>query len=158
MDKKRNPQNPTKGSISAAQEQKLDELAEKIKSLPESRKKIIGDLMNKRLLNSKEVCAILGISLPALRRWMAEGKISYVKVSRYTKFHQEEILRLVYIKESLSVAEVAEILGIGVIAVRNMIERGEIKAFRVSDRGHWHINRDEVEKILESAASASKKR
>lgn len=148
MDKKRNAQNPSKGRISATQEQKLDELADRIKSLPESRKKIIGDLMNKRLLNCKEVCAILGISLPALRRWITEGKIAHVKVSRYIKFQQEEILRLIYIKESLSVAEVAKILGIGVIGVRSMITRGEIKAFRVSEQGHWHINPDEVEKII----------
>lgn len=155
MDKKRNTQNPPKGSISAAQSKKLDELAEKIKSLPDSRKKILGALMEKRLLNSKEVCAILGISLPALRRWITEGKISYVKVTRYIKFSQEEVLRLIHIKEALGISEVAKILGVGPIAVRNMIARGEIKAFRVSEKGNWHINRDEVEKILNGDASVS---
>jgi|GEM_PF-5205626 len=148
MDKKRNAQNPAKSGVSATQAQKLDELADKIKSLPESRKKLLGDLMNKRLLNSKEVCAILGISLPALRRWITEGKISYVKVTRYIKFPQEEILRLIHIKEALSVSEVAKILGIGVIAVRNMIARGEIRAFRVSEKGNWKINKEEVERIM----------
>ena len=148
MDKKQRAQNPSKGSVTQEQEEKLDELAGKISRLPNRRKKMFESLMNKKLLDSKEVCEILGVSLPTLRRWIARNEIKFIRVCRYIRFPSEEIFRLVENQEALGVPEVAQILGVGVLSVRNIIKRGEIKAFRMSDAGHYHIPRAEVERII----------
>lgn len=148
MVKKQHAQDTSKGGITPEQAEKLDELADRLGRLPEKRRKMLENLLKKKLLDSKEVCEILGVSLPTLRRWIARKEIKFVKVSRFIRFPSEEIFRMVEYQEALSVPEVAEILGVGVIAVRNMIKRGEINAFRMSEGGHYHITRAEVERIM----------
>jgi excisionase family DNA binding protein len=114
---------------------------------PTKRQHLLNELMNKKLLDSKEVCEILGISLPTLRRWMMRGDIKHVKVSKYIRFPSAEIFRLVQNQEVLSVLETAKILGTTPLTIRNMIKRGEIVAVRVSG-GHYHITKLEIERII----------
>lgn len=152
MDKKQHAQNSSKSGVTPEQARKLDELADKIGRLPEKRRKMLEGLLKKKLLDSKEVCEILGVSLPTLRRWMARKEIKFVKVSRYVRFPSEEVFRLVENQEALSVSEVSKILGVGVLTVRNMIKRGEINAFRMSDLGNYHITRAELERFMKKGS------
>lgn len=154
MEQKRMPQNSKSESsvnkpITAEQRQDLTDLAKSIDKLPPRRRKVLQELLNKKLLNSKEVCEILGVSLATVRRWLARGEIKFVKVSRFIKFPSEEIFRLVQHQEALSVPQVAQILGVGILTVRNMIKRGEISAFRISEVGHYRVARGEVERIMQ---------
>ena len=83
---------------------------------------------------------------------MKSGDIKHVRVSRFIKYPREEILELVEHQDALGVPEVAKLLGVGVLAVRSMIKKGEIRAFRLSDLGHYHIPRTEVERFLKGGA------
>lgn len=153
MEQKRMPQNPksessVKKPMTVQQRQDLTELAKSIEKLPPRRRKVLEELLNKKLLDSKEVCEILGVSLATVRRWLARGEIKSVKVSRFIKFPSEEIFRLVQHQEALSVPQVAQILGVGILTIRNMIKRGEINAFRISGTGHYRIARGEIERII----------
>lgn len=146
------PKGRVKPPVTPEQKKDIDELGKSIKKLPEKRQKMLDELMTKKLLDSQEVCAIMGVSLPTLRRWLARGEIKFVKISRYLRFPSEEVFRLMQHQEALGVPEVAEILGVGVFAIRNMISRGEIKAFRISETGHYKIARSEVERLMSSGS------
>lgn len=148
MVKEQYAQDSSESGITPEQAKKLDELANKIGRLPEKRRKMLENLLKKKLLDSKEVCEILGVSLPTLRRWLKRKEIKFVKISRYIRFPSEEIFRMVENQEALGVSEVAAILGVGILTVRQMIKRGEIKAFRLSEMGHYHITRAEVERVM----------
>ena len=127
---------------------KLDRLADDIKKLPDRRKKLLEDLMKKRLYDSKEACEILGISLPSLRRAIKLGRIKTIYVGKYLRIPADELNRLVKGQESLSVKEAAELLNVGVTSIRNLIKDGTIKAFRLADAGPFHIPREEIEKLI----------
>jgi len=151
VDKKRNAQNLAKSRVSVEQAKKLDELAEKIQALPADRKEAFNDLLSdlsKRLFSSTEVCEILGVSIAALRRWIKDEKIRFVRVAKYIKFPRDEVLRMQQNMDSLGLPEVAVLFGVGEMSVRNMIARGEIQALRHSDKGHWRISKSEVERII----------
>lgn len=154
MEQKRMPQNSkskssVKKPMTAEQKNNMTELAKSIENLPPRRRKVLEELLNKKLLDSKDVCEILGVSLATVRRWLARGEIKFVKVSRFIKFPSEEIFRLVQHQEALSVPQVAKILGVGVLTIRNMIKRGDMQAIRVSEVGHYRITRGEVERIMQ---------
>ena len=148
------PNGKPKPPITPEQKKDIDELGHSIKKLPEKRQKLLDELMTKKLLDSHEVCAIMGVSLPTLRRWLARGEIKFVKISRYIRFPSEEVFRLMQYQEALGVPEVSEILGVGVLAIRNMIARGDIKAFRISETGHYKITRSEVERLMNGGSKA----
>lgn len=127
---------------------KLDKLASDINKLSDRRKKVLEDLMKKRLYDSKEACEILGISLPSLRRAIQLGRIKTVYVGKFLRIPADEIERLSKRQELLSVSEAAKLLNVGPVMIRKLIERGEIKAFRLADAGPYHIPKDEIEKFM----------
>lgn len=144
MEQRKRPSNFKDGGIEA----KLDKLADDIKKLPAHRKKLLEDLMKKRLYDSKETCEILGISLPSLRRALQLGKIKSVKVGRLLRIPSEEIQRLIQDDEGLiNVKEAAEILNITPGTVRTFIRAGKIKAFRLADAGPFKLHKSEIERI-----------
>jgi excisionase family DNA binding protein len=49
----------------------------------------------------------------------------------------------------LRTSQVAAMLGCSGRTVRRMIARGELRAMRLGDEGHWRIPRLEVERFLE---------
>ena len=129
-------------------DEKLDKLASDIKQLPERRKKILEELMQKRLYDSKETCEILGISQPSLRRAIQLRRIKTVKVGRFLRIPAEEIKRIVGESESLlNVQECAELLNVSPITIRSLIKSGKIEAIRFADAGPFKIRKNEIERI-----------
>ena len=144
MESRKRPSSHEDGSIN----EKLDKLANDIKRLPDRRKKLLEDLMKKRLYTSKEACEILGISLPSLRRAIQLDRIKTVHVGRFLRIPAEEIERLVQGQEALSVKEAADLLNVGPKAIRSLIKDGTINAFRMADAGPFRIQREEIEKFI----------
>lgn len=123
-------------------------MANDIKRLPDRRKKLLEDLMKKRLYTSKEACEVLGVSLPSLRRAIQLDRIKTVHVGRFLRIPVEEIEKLVQGQETLSVKEAADFLNVGPKAIRSLIKDGTIQAFRLADSGPFRIPREEVEKFI----------
>lgn len=133
---------------------KLDKLAEDIKQLPDRRKKLLEDLMKKRLYDSKEACEILGISLPSLRRAMKLGRIKTVHVGRLLRIPAEEIERLVQGEEGvINVKDAANLLNVRPETVCTWINAGKIKAFRLTNTGPFKLHKSEIERIAKEGIS-----
>lgn len=144
MASRKRPPHSKSGSV----DKKLDKLASDIKQLPERRKKILDDLMKKRLYDSKEACEILGISLPSLRRTIKLGRIKTVKVGRFLRIPAEEIERIIQGEETLlNVKESASLLNVSPATIRSLIKSGKIDATRFADAGPFKIRKSEIERI-----------
>lgn len=123
------------------------ERTEQIKKLSEERNQFLEDLSKNRLYSSLEVCKILNISLPSLRRAIKLGRVKTIKVGKFLRITAAEVNRLIGSQKTLSVKEAADLLNVGVIMVRNLIKEGSIKAVRLADKGPWRIAVEEVEKF-----------
>jgi excisionase family DNA binding protein len=141
----------TEGSMS----KKLDELAENIKKLPDSRKKILEELMReKRLFAPLEACDILGIALPTLRRQITLGRIKTTYVGRLLRIPSDEIARIMEGEQAyLDSDEVAKLLSVTKGTVCKMIKRGLIKAVRFTDTGPFRIPKSEIDRISSGVSS-----
>ncbi len=138
----------TSHSKTGSLDDKLDQLADDIQKLPDRRKKLLEDLMKKRLYDSKEACEILRISIPSLRRAIKLGRIKTVHVGRLLRIPAEEIDRLVQDEECLfNVKEAADMLNVRPETVCKWINAGKIKAFRLSDTGTFKLHKSEIERI-----------
>lgn len=118
-----------------------------VKRLSEKRNQFLEDLAKNRLYSSVEVCKILNISVPSLRRAIKLGRVKTVKVGKFLRITAEEVERLIGSRNILSVQEAANILNVGVYMVRNLIKDGSIKALRLADKGPWRIAVEEIEKF-----------
>jgi excisionase family DNA binding protein len=123
------------------------ERIEQVKKLSEDRSLFLEDLAKNRLYSSVEVCKILNISVPSLRRAIKLGRVKTIFVGKFLRITAEEVNRLIGSQKTLSVKEAAEILNVGVYMVRNLIKEGSIKAVRLADKGPWRIAVEEIEKI-----------
>ena len=123
------------------------ERIEQVKKLSEERSQFLEDLSKNRLYSSLEVCKILNISLPSLRRAIKLGRVKTIKVGKFLRITAQEVERLIGSQKTLSVKEAADLLNVGVIMVRNLIKEGSIKAVRLADKGPWRIAVEEIEKF-----------
>ena len=147
MEQRKRASNPSEGRLNI--EKKLDKLAEDIKKLPEKRKAMLEELMQKKLIDLPEACIILGVSLPSLRRAIAIKRIRTVKLGRYLRIPADEIHRLVEESEqTLSVLEAAEVLGIKTTLLRSLLKSGKVKGFRFADAGRFRIPKHEIDRLL----------
>ena len=129
------------------QDNEESERIEQVKKLSEERNQFLEDLSKNRLYSSLEVCKILNISLPSLRRAIKLGRVKTIKVGKFLRITAAEVNRLIGSQKTLSVKEAADLLNVGVIMVRNLIKEGSIKAVRLADKGPWRIAVEEVEKF-----------
>lgn len=129
------------------QDNEESERIEQVKKLSEERSQFLADLAKDRLYSSIEVCKILNISIPSLRRAIKLGRVKTIFVGRFLRITAEEVARLIGSQKTLSVKEAADILNVGVTAVRNLIKEGSIKALRLADKGPWRIAAEELEKF-----------
>lgn len=118
-----------------------------VKKLSDKRDQLLENLAKNKLYNSTEVCKILNISLPSLRRAIKLGRIKTVYVGRFLRITAQEVERLIGSQNTLSVKEAANLLNVGVTAVRNLIKEDSIKALRLADKGPWRIPFEEIEKF-----------
>jgi excisionase family DNA binding protein len=118
-----------------------------VKKLSDKRNQLLEDLTKNRLYDSVEVCKILKISIPSLRRAIKLGRIKTVYVGKFLRITAQELERLIGSQNTLSVKEAANLLNVGVTAVRNLIKDGSIKALRLADKGPWRIPFEELEKF-----------
>jgi excisionase family DNA binding protein len=123
------------------------ERIEQVKKLSEERNQFLEDLSKNRLYSSLEVCKILNISLPSLRRAIKLGRVKTIRVGKFLRITADEVNRLIGSQKTLSVKEAADLLNVGVIMVRNLIKEGSIKALRLADKGPWRIAVEEIEKF-----------
>jgi excisionase family DNA binding protein len=123
------------------------ERIEQVKKLSEERSQFLEDLAKNRLYSSVEVCKILNISIPSLRRAIKLGRVKTIRVGKFLRITADEVNRLIGSQKTLSVKEAADILNVGVIMVRNLIKEGSIKAVRLADKGPWRIAVEEIEKF-----------
>lgn len=129
------------------QDNEESERIEQVKKLSEERNQFLEDLSKNRLYSSLEVCKILNISLPSLRRAIKLGRVKTIKVGKFLRITAAEVNRLIGSQKTLSVKEAADLLNVGVIMVRNLIKEGSIKAVRLADKGPWRIAVEEIEKF-----------
>jgi excisionase family DNA binding protein len=122
-----------------------------VKKLSDKRNQLLEDLAKNRLYDSVEVCKILKISIPSLRRAIKLGRIKTVYVGKFLRITAQELERLIGSQNTLSVKEAANLLNVGVTAVRNLIKDGSIKALRLADKGPWRIPFEEIEKFTKGA-------
>lgn len=108
---------------------------------------MLADIAKNRLFSSAEVCEILKISIPSLRRAIKLGRVKTIYVGKFLRIPATEVERLIGSKDSLSVKEAAELLNVGITAVRKLIKTGKIKALRLADKGPWRIAIEEIEKF-----------
>jgi len=127
--------------------EKSENFDSSVKKLSEKRNQFLEDLAKTRLYNSEEVCKILNISIPSLRRAIKLGRVKTIYVGKFLRVTAEEVERLIGSKKTLSVKEAANLLNVGVTAVRNLIKGGSIKALRLADKGPWRIPFEEIEKF-----------
>jgi excisionase family DNA binding protein len=133
---------------------KLDELAENIKRLPESRKQLLEEMLEKRLFNSLEASEILGVSLASLRRSLKLGHIKKVYVGRMLRIPAEEIARLLEGEvHFFSTQETASLLKVGRETVVRLIKSGKIKALRITPKGVFKIPKSEIDRITTEGVS-----
>jgi excisionase family DNA binding protein len=130
-----------------AQDNEESERIEQVKKLSEERSQFLADLAKNRLYSSIDVCKILNISVPSLRRAIKLGRIKTVRVGKFLRITAQEVERLIGSQKTLSVKEAAELLNVGVIMIRNLIKEGSIKALRLADKGPWRIAAEELEKF-----------
>jgi len=123
------------------------ERIEQIKKLSEERSQFLEDLAKNKLYSSLEVCKILNISLPSLRRAIKLGRVKTIRIGKFLRITAQEVDRLIGSQKTLSVKEAASILNVGVIMVRNLIKEDTIKAVRLADKGPWRIAVEEIEKF-----------
>lgn len=123
------------------------ERIEQVKKLSEERNQFLEDLSKNRLYSSVEVCKILNISIPSLRRAIKLGRVKTVRVGKFLRITAEEVARLIGSQKTLSVKEASNLLNVGVIQIRNLIKDGSIKAVRLADKGPWRIAVEEIEKF-----------
>jgi len=143
MEQRERPSDP-KGSI----KERLDRLAKDVKRLPDRRKEMLEELMKKKLLDTPEVCEILGISQPTLRRAISCGRIKAVKIGRLLRFSADEIYRLMQESEqTITPLELSEVLGCKLDIIRRALKTGKIKGFRFADAGRWRIPILEMKRI-----------
>ena len=136
-------------SESSGIDDKLDKLAEDIKRLPEKRKKALEDMMKQRLYSVRETLKILSISIETFRRWKQRGVIKTIKVGKFLRIPTEELERLLEMRRGFSVAEVAKLLSVSVITVRNLIKSEKLRAVRLSQiRGQYKIPKEEIERFI----------
>lgn len=117
-----------------------------VEKLSGKRNQMLDDLAKNRLYNSAEVCKILNISIPSLRRAIKLGRVKTIYVGRFLRITAEEVERLIGSQNTLSVKEAASLLNVGVTAIRNLIKEESIKAIRLADKGPWRIAVEEIEK------------
>ena len=120
---------------------------DEVEKLAASRNQKLEDLAKNRLYTSAEVCKILNISIPSLRRAMKLGRIKTIKLGRFLRIKAEEVERLVGSQNTLNVKEATALLNVGVTLVRTLIKDGSIKAVRLADKGPWRIAFEEIEKF-----------
>lgn len=114
------------------------------------RKKLMEDLMKKRLYDCKEVSMLLGISGQSLRRAIADGKIKTVRVGRFLRIPAEEVDRLLKGEAVLlTVQEAADMLRVSTATIRTLIKEGKIDAFRLADSGPFKIPQSEIQRIAQ---------
>ncbi|MCE5293039.1 MAG: helix-turn-helix domain-containing protein [Chlamydiales bacterium] len=118
-----------------------------VEMLSGNRNQMLDDLAKNRLYTSEDVCKILNISIPSLRRAIKLGRVKTIYVGRFLRITAEEVERLIGSQNTLSVKEAANLLNVGVTAVRNLIKEGSIKALRLADKGPWRIPFEEIEKF-----------
>lgn len=129
------------------QDNEESERIEQVKKLSEERNQFLEDLSKNRLYSSVEVCKILNISVPSLRRAIKLGRVKTIKVGKFLRITATEVNRLIGSQKTLSVKEAADILNVGVIMVRNLIKEDSIKAVRLANKGPWRIAVEEIEKF-----------
>jgi excisionase family DNA binding protein len=113
-----------------------------------TRAQFLETLTQHRLYDAKEVCALLHISLPSLRRAIKRGDIKPMYVGRLLRIPSQEVERLCNANSMLSVKEVADILHVGVFMIRMLIRSGELSALRLAKNGPWRIAQQELESYL----------
>lgn len=112
------------------------------------RSRVLKELKQKSLYDSKEACDLLGISQQSLRRAIALGKIKTVRIGKYLRIPSDEIERITMGDRMLiSVEEAADILDISLHMVRTLIKTDKIKAFRLASTGPFKIPKSEIERI-----------
>ena len=123
------------------------ERIEQVKKLSEERNQFLEDLAKNRLYSSAEVCKILNISIPSLRRAIKLGRVKTIYVGKFLRITAEEVNKLIGSQKTLNVKEAANLLNVGVTAVRKLIKTGTIKAVRLADKGPWRVAVEEIEKF-----------
>lgn len=118
-----------------------------VEKLSNNRDQLLEDLAKNRLYDSFEVCEILRISLPTLRRAMKLGRVNTVYVGRSLRIRAEELQRLIEAQNTLSVKEAAKLLNVCLDKVRTLIKEETLKAERLTALGPWRIRFEEVEKF-----------
>lgn len=134
-------------SKSSSSNEKSENIDTKIEQLSDKRNQLLDNLAKNRLYTSAEVCKILNISIPSLRRAIKLGRIKKVYVGKFLRITADEVERLIGSQNTLNVKQVADLLNVGVTAVRNLIKDGSIKALRLADKGPWRIPFEEIEKF-----------
>ena len=105
-------------------------------------------MKEKRLYDSVEACEILDIALPTLRRSIKLGRIKTVYVGRLLRIPSDEIARLMQGEEGfLDSKEAAKLLKVTTETIRKLINRGKIKAVRLTPTGPFKIPKSEIERI-----------
>lgn len=136
---------PTQGNEESA---KTNSEVENISS---KRNQILDNLSKNQLYTLLDVCKILKISLPSLRRAIKLGRVKIVRVGKFLRITADELERLIGSQSALSVKEVADLLKVGVTTVRNLIKDGKIKTLRLADKGPWRIPVEEIEKFTKGS-------
>ena len=132
---------------SSSSNEKSENFDATVNKLSDKRNQFLEDLAKNRLYTSAEVCKILNISIPSLRRAIKLDRIKTVYVGKFLRITAEEVDRLIGSQKTLSVKEAAHLLNVGVTAVRNLIKEESIKALRLADKGPWRIPFEEIEKF-----------
>ncbi len=113
------------------------------------REKMLAELKQNALYDTKEACELLGISTQSLRRAIAIGKIKTVRLGRYLRIPAEEISKLAKGEVALiSTKEAADLLNVSLHMIRTLIKSGKIDAFRLAKSGLFKIPNSEIDRIF----------
>lgn len=113
-----------------------------------NKEQLIESLKTKPLFDAKEVCALLDITEPTLRRAIKAGKIKTIYIGRFYRIPSKEIER--YLQDDqklLTVQEAAKLLSVSAITIRSLIKSEKIRAFRLVGKGRFKIAKSEIERI-----------
>jgi excisionase family DNA binding protein len=124
-----------------------DNIKKENRRAPE-REKVIAELKQNALYDTKEACELLGISTQSLRRAIAAGKVKTVRLGRFLRIPATEIDRLAKGETALlSAQEAAELLNVSIHMIRTLIKAEKIDAFRLAKSGPFKIPKSEIDRI-----------